>query len=359
VHDRRRHVRNSCRIRAEFRAGPGFAWQRPIVDISEDGAFGLVQPALRPGAKATIRFHHPWASRIVQTRAVVARRVMADSPEGAPGLGFYFLQGLSELGAERRGTERATVNTPVRMALDRTLLDGRIIELSGLGATLELDLGLKRLSQEGSVPGVARRVMGITHLLRTGTVVQLAFRDPATFQPIRTRAVIARTPSPVADGRPDYRIGVRFEMDITALLVPPDAPVPPPRKALGVSRAGNLDQAATQELQMRSLLRQVDWSTAEGHYGTGRLVLAGPRKVLVACRSEPPPVGTEATVVLQTPDDSSAPPLGLYVQVARSGGLLVAGAEAGFVGGILGFFCSSDEQRYQALVSWLTGGFGR
>jgi hypothetical protein len=249
------------------------------------------------------------------------------------------------------------MNTPARIAIDQTVLNCRVVELSGLGASLELDLGLKRSDGQPVRPGTARRVLKIAHLLRAGTAVHLAFREPESFQVLRTQGVIARTPTPAGKAGAEYRIGIRFEVDISSLLLPADQPAPPPRPNVAVTRAGDLDQAATRELHMRSLLRAVDWSNAEGDCGTGRLVLAGARKVLVACRGGTPPTGTEASVILQTPEDSSAPPLGMYVQVMRSGGVLVAGSEPGFVGTISGFFSDSDEQRYQTLVSWLTRGY--
>lgn len=357
MHDRRRHDRTSCRIQAEFRAGAGFSFQRPIIDISEDGVFGLVQPNLHPGARATLRFRHPWANRVVQTRAVVARRVLQGDDGGTPGLGFYLLQNLSELGAERRCAERVETDTPARMSVDGTVLSCRLVDLTGQGARVELDLGLKREDGAKVQPGMAQRVLQIAHLLRSGTVVQLAFREPTTYQVLRTRAVIARTPTPVAEGRPEYWIGLRFEVDISSLLGPARSDKGPKRPQVAVTHAGDLDSRATRELNMRSLLRSVDWSNAEGDYGTGRLVLAGPRKVLVACQLPVPQAGSEVSVILQTPEDSSAPPLGLDVLVARSDSHLVAGSEPGFVGSIKGFFSPFDESRFKTLVSWLTQGY--
>ncbi len=114
---------------------------------------------------------------------------------------------------------------------------------------------------------------------------------------------------------------------------------------------------ATRELNLRSLLRSVGWRDSDGMTGNGRLVLAGAKSLLVACRFEPPVRGTWADVVLQTPDDSSCPPLRVRVRVTRSDSFLVANKEPGFVGEITGFLTSSDETRYGDLVDWLVRGW--
>ena len=353
--DRRRNKRSACHIQAEFQAGPGFSFKRPIIDISEDGAFGLVQPSLQPGERVTLRFRHPWTDRLVQTRAVVARRVLPGSEEGPPGLGLYFVQGLTELGGERRSGDRTPVDTPARIAVGQTVLNCRLVQVGGTGAAVELDLGLKR-QDGGTVPSTtSRKVLEVMHRLRSGTKVQFAFRDPSSYKVIRTAAVIARTPTPVGDGRPEYHLGLRFEVDISSTLGGGSADAPPHR-SVSVTRAGDLDQAATRELQMRSLLRSAEWSDQDGGFGEGRLVLAGPWKVLVACRGDYPAIGQGVNVILQTPTDSNAPPLGMYLTVTRSGGALVAGSEPGFVGTITGFVTPEDEERYNTLVGWLTTG---
>ena len=143
--DRRRHERFPCAIQAEVRSGAAFAQERPLLDISEDGAFSLVSPTLAPGTRATLRFRHPHVSRIVTTRAVVARRVpLSPGIEGArAGLGFYLLQGLSELGAERRVEERHRVDLPAMLSQDDKKAAVRIVDLSEWGAALQIDLGLK------------------------------------------------------------------------------------------------------------------------------------------------------------------------------------------------------------------------
>lgn len=343
-------------IQAEFRCGPGFHQERPIVDVSEDGIFALVRPCLAPGTRATVRFRHPRVARIVTTGAVVARRVMPGCAEGPPGIGFLLLEGLEALAADRRACERRAVDLPARLAVGGVTLPCRMVDLSRLGAALELDLGLKRADgrpMRAAGQGDARRVVEVVHLLRSGSEAFLTFQEPTTFQHLRVAGRIARTPAASASAAL-HRMGLHFEVDLDLLTRP--APVAPCRPhPVSITGAVDLDRAATVELEMRSLLRRVDWSTGEGHFGSGRLVLAGRDRVLVSCTGEVPPQGADVTVVLQTPEDSSAPPVGMTALVLRAGPRLVAGGEAGFVGRVTGFFSGSDEHRYQGLVSWLAG----
>ena len=344
-------------MRAEIHAGAAFSQVVPISDFSEDGLFARVAPVLSPGTRATIRFMHPDAGRIVTTRAVVARRQGMGECRDRQGIGFYLMESLTELGGERRSGDRSRATIPARIRVGNMEVGARIVDISDWGAALDIDLGLKS-APEGS--GGPRRVVPFAHLLRAGQPLSLGFHHPATRLPVQVEAVLARNPTPV-EGRCDYRLGIRFNLALTAMMgVQTRAAAPPIRTdATRITGAANLDRMATQELNMRSLLRAVDWDAEDGTYGDGRVVLAGKDRLLVATMYDPPAKGVTATVTLQTQEDSSLPPLPIQVEVAQSGANLVAGREPGFIAKIRTFYSDADAQRYESLVSWIVQGLNR
>ncbi len=292
---------------------------------------------------------------MVTTRAVVARRVMPGTQEGPTGLGLYFLDGLSTLASERRNTGRANTNLAARLYIDRHEIGARIADISDWGASIDVDLGLKTL---GASSSAVRRVAPFAHLLRPGHRIRLKFPHPYNGQRVLVGAVIARTPQPLPGERVEYRMGIRFDMSMST-IVDRAAAAPRPHVAterVRITGAAEVDHLATRELHMRSLLRAIDWSAQDGTDGEARLVLAGPRRLLVATRYDPPAEGQSCTLTMQTPEESSCPPLAIECRVARSSTTLVTGREPGFVAEIVSFYSPGDEQRYSGLVSWLVKG---
>ncbi len=206
--ERRRHRRDPCLIPAEIRAGAAFMQRRPLIDISEDGAFALVPPVLALGTRAMVRFQHPRVERVVTTRAVVARRVEESATCETPGLGLFFLESLSALGAERRHDGRLPSDIPVRVSIESHEVSCRLVDLSDWGGALGIDLGLKRLGEPG---GGARRVLPFVHLLRTGRRVLLRFVPPGSGRLVHMSAAIARCrrSKPALGPAPDPRCRTR------------------------------------------------------------------------------------------------------------------------------------------------------
>ncbi len=354
--DRRRNPRSPVRLRVEIHAGAAYSHTAAVADLSDDGMFVLAPPTLSPGSRATIRFTHPTAGRVVTTRAVVARREGAAGPSDRRGLGLYLVESLASLCSDRRSEERSRATIPARIRVGNMEVAARIVDISDWGAAIDIDLGLKRVPGSG-VGGGARRVVPFAHLLREGQALDLGFHHPATRQPVQVGAVLARNSRPV-EGRPEYRLGLRFDESLTSLMGLATRSAPPPLRQDNprITGAADLDRMATRELNMRSLLRAVEWDCEDGASGDGRVVLAGPRKILVATMYDPPPAGQAATIMLQTHDDSSCPPLPIAVEIKQSGRALAAGREPGFVAHVTGFYCEADEQRYAGLVQWLVQG---
>lgn len=309
-------------------------------------------PTVGPGTRLTVRFRHPEVERVVTTRAVVARRVLPGAPDGEePGLGLYFVQGLDDLGGERREGARQKVDLRCHLQVGDASVLCRLVDLSDTGGTIELDLGFKRI--EGGHVTPEGRAMAVGMRMRTGAALELKFEDPLTRRTAAIQAVVARTPVQVGPGRPEYRFGVRFDRPMTSWRAGR-------RRSLGarapnqatISQAVDLDFLATQELELRSLLRGVEWHGRHGG-GYGRVVLAGPRRLLIASEGSLPTETTTIRVVMLTPEDSSAPPMALHVEVAQASATIVAGREPGFVGVIRGFIDPRDELRYRQLVDWM------
>lgn len=351
--DRRGNGRRAVTLQAELSAGPGWFKRGLITDISDDGAFAKVPPTVGPGTRLTVRFTHPDVARVLTTKAVVARRVLPGAPSGEePGLGLYFIEGLGDLGGERRSAARQKVDIRCHLDIGGAAVLCRMVDLSDTGGTVELDLGFKRI--EGGQATPEGRAMTVGMRARTGVSLQLKFVDPVSGRPAVVRAVVARTPVQVGPGRPEYRFGVVFDKPMTSWRAGR-------RRSLGaaqpnqarISQSVDLDFLATQELQLRSLLRGVEWHGRHGG-GYGRVVLAGPRRVLVAAEGSLPTETTTVRLVMLTPEDSSAPPMALHVEVAQASSTIIGGRQPGFVGIIRGFVDPRDELRYRHLVEWMT-----
>lgn len=352
--DRRGNGRRAVTLQAELSAGPTWFKRGVLTDISDDGAFARVPPTVGPGTRLTVRFSHPDVARMITTKAVVARRVLPGAPgDEEPGLGLYFVEGLGSLGGERRTTARRKTDLRCHLEVSGAAVLCRFVDFSDAGATVELDLGFKRIEGRSATP--EGRAMTVGMRLRSGVSVGLQFVDPISDRPVIMRAVVTRNPVPVGPGRPEYRFGVSFDQPMTSWRagrrrsLGAKAPVNRAR----VSQAVDLDFLATQELQLRSLLRGVEWHGRHGG-GYGRVVLAGPRKVLVASEGVLPGEQTTIRLVMQTPDDSSAPPMALHVEVLQSSDAIVGGRQPGFVGAIRGFVDPRDELRWRHLVEWMT-----
>jgi len=353
--DRRRNNRAPCRIRAEIHAGAAFSQVVPLTNISEDGFFAAAPPVLSPGTRATARFMHPSAGRLVTTRAVVARREGMGESRSQGGMGFYLTESLTALGGERRSEERSRATLPARIRVGNMEVAARIVDVSDWGgrpphrSRPQAGAGRRRRSRPSSRavrPPPARR-----------TAPEPGFHHPGTRRPIQVEAVLARNPKPVA-GRPEYELGIRFNTSLTTLMGVQSAGSAPTVRTdrTRITGAANLDRMATMELNMRSLLRSVEWDAEDGSGGEGRVVLAGKDRLLVATLYDPPPAGQVATVTLQTHEDSSSPPLPIQVEIMRSGASLVGGREPGFVAKVRSFYSDADAHRFEGLVSWLSEG---
>mgnify|MGYP000483240903 CR=1 FL=1 len=107
---------------------------------------------------------------------------------------------------------------------------------------------------------------------------------------------------------------------------------------------------ASEELETRAMLRRVVWRTDQGA-GIGRLTLAEPDRVLVACTDDVPRSQTSATLALR-PKDPGAPGVDLQVRVTGSGPRLLAN-RPGFDAEITGFDDAASYERYERLVGWV------
>ncbi len=351
--DRRGNGRRAVTLQAELSAGPTWFKRGLLTDISDDGAFARVPPTIGPGTRLTVRFRHPDVERVITTKAVVARRVLPGAPNNEePGLGLYFLEGLNNMGGERRTLARQKVDIRCHLDVSGAAVLCRLVDLSDGGGTIELDLGFKRIEGVQATP--EGRAMTVGMRMRTGVSVDLKFVDPVSHRPVQMRAVVTRTPVQVGPGRPEYRFGVNFDRPMTSWRAGK-------RRSLGasqpnqarISQAVDLDFLATQELELRSLLRGVEWHGRHGG-GYGRVVLAGPRRLLIAAEGSLPAETTTVRVVMLTPEDSSAPPMALHVEVAQASATIIGGRQPGFVGLIRGFVDPRGELRYRHLVEWMT-----
>jgi hypothetical protein len=350
--DRRGNGRRAVALQAELSAGPGWFKRGLITDISDDGAFAQVPPTVGPGTRLTVRFSHPDVARMITTKAVVARRIMPGAPSGEePGLGLYFLEGLNTMGGERRTGARQKVDIRCHLEIAGAGVLCRMVDLADTGGTMELDLGFKRIEGANATP--EGRAMTVGMKVRSGVAVKLKFVDPVTQRPAVLTGVVARNPVPLGPGRPEYRFGISFDKPMTSWRAGRrrSLSAPSPNQAR-ISQSVDLDFLATQELELRSLLRGVEWHGRHGG-GYGRVVLAGPRRLLVAVEGTLPTETTTVRVVMLTPEDSNASPMALHVEVAQSSQTIVGGRDPGFVGVIRGFVDPRDELRYRHLVEWM------
>ncbi len=104
---------------------------------------------------------------------------------------------------------------------------------------------------------------------------------------------------------------------------------------------------------MQALLRGVSWTSSDELTGAGRLLLAGPKKLLVACRGEVPLMRSTVVVDLET---RSGEPLGIHAEVIRSERGLVGGMEPGFIAQVQAFSNDGSAHQYRKLVRWLSNG---
>lgn len=319
--ERRRNQRVACRIPVKMRAG-SFVGRGVITNLSEDGLFIEISSSLPAGMQAAVRFKHPDHGRTLTTTGIVARHVRGGNGRSG-GLGLYLPEPLSSHTKERRTVPRESVDFGVELKLDGHVSFCRAVDLSrdGIGLKMQTDVRLARL-------------------LRPGTRVELRYRDPATGEVRRRDVVVARNIR--------ARLGVAFA----------DSPVAATIDGSRLTSSGvwSLDEMvgtrASQELEMRALLRQVVWRSPQ-HHGTGRLAVAGPDNLVVRCHQAVPAERTRVGVTLRPTGESAATCVNLQLAVTGSGHGYIAGSEPGFEGRIVRFADPRSESRYERLVQWM------
>lgn len=336
--DRRKHPRSPSRIRVQVRSG-SFAARGWITDFSEDGLFVEVDSNLAPGTTVSLRFEHPRLARMVTTRGLVAGR---RRDAGATGLQVFLKEPLSSHGSDRRREPRTPVDLPVEVRVGSEVVVCKAFDLSAHGAGLEIDLNLS-----GTVPrrpGVSRAAPSLARRLRPGARLILRYRNPDSTKVETQEVVVARNIVAAGTG---CRLGVSFRP------LPVGAPTEVERTGVTITGGMDLDVVTTMELEMRALLRGVSWTSTGALSGAGRLVLAGPKKLLVACHGEVPLMRSIVVVGLET---LTGEPLGIHTEVIRSESGLVGGVEPGFIGQVNSFSNDGSANRYRKLVRWLHAG---
>ena len=336
--NRRKHPRSPCRIPAQVRSG-SFAARGQITDFSEDGLFIEVDSNLAPGSTVSLRFEHPRLGRMVTTRGLVAAR--RRTPREA-GLQVFLKEPLSSHGSDRRREPRVPVDLPVEVKVGSEVVVCKAFDLSAHGAGLEFDLNLS-----GSAPrrvGKTRPAPSLARSLRPGSRLVLRYRNPDSSKVETQEVVVARNIIAAGTG---CRLGVSFRP------LPVGAPAEVPRSNVAITGGMDLDVVTTMELEMRALLRGVSCTSSNQLSGAGRLVLAGPKKLLVACHGEVPLMRSIVVVGLET---LSGEPLGIHTEVIRSEIGLVGGTEPGFIGVVNAFSNDGSAQKYRKLVRWLHAG---
>ena len=262
--------------------------------------------------------------RVVTAEAIVARR-QPRSSRGPEGLGLYLPTLLSSHSGNRRRRARDPVDFGVEITLDGQATAGRAIDWNRDGA------------------GLVLRDLRVARKLKPGTHFDVRYRDPRSGEVLSRPAILARSVR-TRKSTGQFQIGLVFADTPAAARVEV-------ARASGIWSHSDLTRGlASEELETRAMLRRVVWRTDQGA-GIGRLTLAEPDRVLVACTDDVPRSQTSATLALR-PKDPGAPGVDLQVRVTGSGPRLLAN-RPGFDAEITGFDDATSYERYERLVGWV------